>query len=118
MNFSDFSEQSRRVPSSVTKHDIDKDLKDHHRISTLISGVWKNVQNWTTIPIQWFLYILNCIPAKIRTIFLQVRHCNSMLKRICSRDFGLCFLVSFDRLQVAALTEHVRLLFEYHFRVE
>jgi hypothetical protein len=47
-----------------------------------------------------------------------VSHINTVLKGIVSRDFMVCFLVSFDRSDIPTHQERVLLLLKVRFRIE
>jgi hypothetical protein len=49
---------------------------------------------------------------------VYIYHENCILKGIVSRDFVVCFLVSFDRSEVSTHKEWVHLLLKFRFRVE
>jgi hypothetical protein len=67
--------------------------------------------------------LLMLFPALILIFFAVLvltrwRHWNSILKGIVSRDFVVCFLVSFDRSDISTHQEWVLLLLKVRFRIE
>jgi hypothetical protein len=59
------------------------------------------------------------IRTKTSSIFSVLKTTRVLLfKGIVSRDFGVCFLVSFDRSEVPTHQERFHLLLKFRFRVE
>jgi hypothetical protein len=53
-----------------------------------------------------------------KCVFFLPKEYKARVKGIVSRDFVVCFLVSFDRSDISTHQERVILLLEVHFRVE
>jgi hypothetical protein len=58
---------------------------------------------------------LLCFASGAATSILKLA---AVLKGIVSRDFVVCFLVSFDRSDISTHQERVLLLLKVHFRIE
>jgi hypothetical protein len=74
-----------------------------------ISGSEKYYVIWTTI-----VWIRNTVQKRYCIVWLNVQ----LLKGIVSRDFVVCFLVSFDRSNIYTHQERVLLLLKVRFRIK
>jgi hypothetical protein len=57
-------------------------------------------------------------PTLKMTLLLQIPETKKFVKGIVSRDFVVCFLVSFDRSDIPTHQERVLLLLEVRFRIK